>query len=509
MQIPTLPLCLALGTWSYSYRLTSTRQDLMAINHLGSIGNDPRDLLNNIVLVRVQNTAYYSDTPLVLGNVLHLYTFRHLTQEFSLHPHILLAGSNSVIGSATQLILSISHMLLSITIVIDLTDWAVNPSAPVFPLLDPDAFTTPNSNNLNYATTIGIGELDRPGLLGTILDSLTLRSAREVSFCHDTHRTIQLVLRTSRLNHSRLTFHSRCGEYAHWPAYVGTPSPTPPFWPTSTLFPGNTTPPFEAWNIPIPVEIPLLQSFDDVGWTENHNVVMQQLLVLPEAFLEHHTFTPLELSMTVARSTGLPNELLHPFLPGPSRDPWDLRDNRYMVCLVRTLQADKCFERRVVFDAVLNYWTLNDLVYLPEPETGQIWTMDDPMLDCIIIITSPTFAIHIIVDLPHNDPILHPAPTLVPGVSRLDRHTNRISFELSDRAGFLAFATKGLRMTHIQNAIPAPQGRNYIGLVVTSFNQDSLRVTTGWNLDMTLLPGPYHATQDPVLVTPSFFIQAL
>ena len=78
----------------------------MSINRLGSIGNDPRDLLNNIVLVRVQNTAYYSDTPLVLGNVLHYYTLRHLTQEFLLHPHVSLAGSNSVIGSATQLILS-------------------------------------------------------------------------------------------------------------------------------------------------------------------------------------------------------------------------------------------------------------------------------------------------------------------------------------------------------------------------------------------------------------------
>ena len=489
-------LFITLGNWSYSQEYISLRLHRMGIRYLGSLNPDPRSFTHSLVWVRVHNSKFYSEYPVVLGMTLNTLTVRQ--HEFALTPHFSYSAIGTSTSPPTQLAITITNRLLSIVLIVDLAGWTVDMDTPELEAVDYNLYTEitqqydPLVPVLSY--NLGRSALDQRGILGIAIGRLSHRVSQLVDFSRNPHRTLTLVLRPCRDDPTCLVLHSQTGEYSSLPLYVGG-FKTCMLWKHDAeaprRFPASETPASDTWYsaspLPSPPALILLPTNNLL-----HNTVTRRTYTLSDEEMILRSEPTLLISMAVGEPAGLPYESYTSLL-GPAIDPWLPAGNYSQYCSVRLQMGTVITDRMALLDEVTTVWSLHTLLDIHTNDL--LITKDYP--PCTLSIRSPTLVVIIYViqaaidDRPAfgvNEPVL----------TKIDKFTNEFNIALAGSAGFLTLATKDLCSTYTQLLRGAPQGRNFFAFVITPRDLLRCRITAGWNASMSLL------NTQPTLFTSAF-----
>ena len=491
-------LFITLENWSYSQEYISLRLYRMGIRYLGSLNPNPHSFTHSLVWVRVQNSKYYSEYPVVLGMALNSLTVRRFAHEFDLTPHFSYSATGTTTSPPSQLAITITNKLLSIVLIVDLAGWTVDLDSPELNAVDYNLYTdqTQIYDPLVPVLSIILGRsaLDQRGILGIAIGRLSHRVSQLVDFTRNPHRTFTLVLRPSRDDPMCLVLHSQTGEYSSLPLYVGG-FRTCMVWQHDSedprRFPASETPSSDTWYpaspLPPPPALALLPTNDLL-----HNTVTRRTYVLPEEVLTLHAEPTLLISMAVGEPSGLPYEPYASLL-GTAIDPWFSAGNYSQYCSVRLQRGTAITDRLALLTEVITVWSLHTLLDIA---TNDLLITKD-YLPCTLSIRSPTLVVIIYVvqavidDRPAfgvNDPVL----------TRIDKFTNEFNIALAGSTGFFTLATRDLCSTYTQQIKGVPQGRNFIAFVITPRDLLRCRITAGWNASMSL------PNTQPTLFTSAF-----
>ena len=296
-------LFITLENWSYSQEYISLRLHRMGIRYLGGLNPNPRSFTNSLVWVRVHNSKYYSEYPVVLGMALNSFTVRRFAHEFDLTPHFSYSAIGTTTSPPSQLAITITNKLLSIVLIVDLAGWTVDLDTPELNAVEYDLYTQPTQqyDPLVPVLSINLGRsaLDTRGILGIAIGRLSHRVSQLVDFTRNPHRTFTLVLRPSRDDPTCLVLHTQTGEYSFLPLYVGG-FKTSMRWQHDTeaprRFPASATPASDTWYsaspLPPPPTLTLLPTNNLL-----HNTVTRRTYMLPEQVLTLHSEPTLLISM--------------------------------------------------------------------------------------------------------------------------------------------------------------------------------------------------------------------
>ena len=515
LPIPPHPHYTLIGNWSHTLGHTNRRLRNLGVQYLGRLTDNDADYWSNIGLVRTQNCSYYSDIPLQLNDILNTFTIRDLAQEFLLLPS---CPSYSTATFETtrcaQVVITITTSLLSIVLIVDLVGWECPMASPTTAFVPRSVIEPFPMCRRNYAIHVGSHALDHPGLLGQAISALTFRCFSSADFRMRPHRTLILALRPSRSNPRSLQLISRVGEYQQWPLFTRLPAHITDdlnsaaflaHWPEVNPIQQIVIPPRNQW-------LPQRAVLQHIMTTPPEPVPPHNPLPagysVSNVYFTAHQFCGVSVSLAVGYYSGIVEAHVLPSVP--HSPPWILRDVQAVRCLIRCHGAYRVLDRLARLNDVLNLWSLNDLMYLPQEEPR-------PPLNVLsranvnVIITTPYSITLLIVSLRYgNGQFLPLTPPFTRHITNTSPYSNICSLGTAYLPGFLRHTTTNLRAIHDQQGYPFPSSCNFQAYLITRHAPSWLRVSswlpreidpdTGWERDLPIpfLISEHNTHVDPV-----------